>query len=115
MTVSSWISKEDFLSLLKNYSENDVKFGKSLNYRCFRNNCAKEEFLKELFFPDKLTKVLKQTIKDEERFVLYYLYSKKKGRVYVLRFYSKEIRVITIFPIGKKTLKKYYRGKFKKI
>jgi len=48
----------------------------------------------------------KQERNGEIRYALYFVYSGKKGRVYVLTFKEK-IRVITIYPLGRKTLSKY--------
>jgi len=58
--------------------------------------------------------VFRQERNNEERYSLYFIYSRSKGRVYVLRLYPDKIRVITIFPIGKRTLSKYFKRKFKK-
>jgi len=41
------------------------------------------------------------------------VYSSKTGRVYVLKF-TERIRVITVYPIGRQTLKNYKR-KIKKL
>lgn len=57
--------------------------------------------------------VEKQREQEETRYKLYFVYSSKTGRVYVLKFTDK-IRIITVYPIGKETLKKYKR-KFKKV
>ena len=105
--------KEEFIRLIKKYSKEEVEFGKDLDYLCFRNSCKKEDFLEDLFSYENLHIVIKQKRDNEERFLAYYIYSKRKGRAYVLRFYPDKIRVITIYPLGNRTLKKYTKGKFK--
>jgi hypothetical protein len=79
-------SRDDFFNLLKKYSFKDVEFGKDLDYLCFRNNASKEEFIKEIFSYENLQVIEKQERANEERFALYFIYSKTKGRVYILRF-----------------------------
>lgn len=108
------MNKKDFLVILKKYKPNNVEFGKDLEYLCFRNNCTKEELIKEILSLDNLSFVIEQKRQGEDRFVLYFIYHKSKGRVYVLRFYPEKIRIVTIFPIGKRTLNKYFKQKFKK-
>lgn len=108
------ITKEEFQKILAKYSKENVEFGKDLDYLCFRNNSSKEEFIEEIFSLEHLELINRQEKDKEERFALYFIYSKSRGRVYVLRFYPERIRVITIFPIGKRTLKKYFKRKLKK-
>ena len=105
--------KDDFVRILRRYNPESVEFGKDLAYLCFRNNASKEEFVNEIFSPENLQIIEKQEINNEERFALYFIYSKTRGRVYILRFYSEKIRVITIFPLGRRTLNKYFKRKFK--
>ena len=57
--------------------------------------------------------VEKQFREEEARYALYFIYSGARGRVYVLRFTDK-IRIVTVYPLGRTTLKNYNRGKFKK-
>lgn len=108
------ITKEEFKKILVKYKRENIEFGKDLNYLCFRNSGSKEEFIDEIFSLENLELINKQERNKEERFALYFIYSKSKGRVYVLRFYLENIRVVTIFPIGKKTLNKYFKRKLKK-
>jgi len=42
----------------------------------------------------------------EERFRCYFIYSHNRGRCYVLKF-NGDIKVITVFPLGRTTLKRY--------
>jgi len=105
--------KKEFIFLMKIYSKENIEFGKDLDYLCFRNNCKKENFLEDLFCYENLNVVVKQKRNNEERFALYYIYSEKRGRAYVLKFYADKIRIITIYSLGNKTLKKYNKRKFK--
>lgn len=107
------ISKEELRKILSKYKKEDIEFGKDLSYLCFRNGCSKEEFIKEIFALTDVEIIEKQE-RGEERFVIYLIYSKSKGRAYVLRFYPQKIRVITIFPLGRRTLSRYFKRKFKK-
>ena len=56
--------------------------------------------------------VEKQKEQGETRYKLYFVYSSKTGRVYVLKF-TKKIRIITVYPIGLHTLR-HYKRRFKK-
>ena len=107
------VLKEEIKNLLKNYLKENVEFGKDESYLCFRNDCSKEDFFEEIFSLNNFEYAVKQMKDGEERYALYYVYSKKKGRVYVLRFYPEKIRVITIFTIGRRTLNKYSKRRFK--
>lgn len=106
--------KEELIEIIKKYTPEDIVFGKDAEYLCFRNNCSIQEFIEEIFSFKNLEIVIKQNRDNEERFALYFIYSKSKGRAYILRFYPEKIRVITIFPMGKRTLNKYFKRKFKK-
>lgn len=68
---------------------------------------------KEILNYDNSEFIEKQKEQGEKRYKLYFVYSSKTGRVYVLKF-TKKIRVITVYPIGRQTLKNYKR-KFKKV
>lgn len=69
----------------------------------------------ELLNGKNLVHVVKQEVvylnQKEERFQCYFVYSKTKGRCYILKF-EEVIKVITVFPLGRTTLKRYTR-KFK--
>ena len=71
----------------------------------------KEEILnlKELTFTEKQTVEFEG--KKEERFRCYFVYSRNRRRCYILNFNDK-IKVITVFPLGRTTLKRY-RKRFK--
>ena len=103
---------EELKELIKRYKEKGFEWGKPIEYLEFRNGCSKEELEKEILDYGNVEFVEKQREQEETRYKLYIVYSSKTGRVYVLTFTSK-IRIITIYPIGRTTLKNYKR-KFKK-
>jgi hypothetical protein len=81
-----------------------------LNWLEERNNKTVEDMKSELLNPEKLMFAQEQSVcfknNPEKRFRCYFVYSKSKGRCYILRF-NKEVKVITAFPLGRKTLKRY--------
>ena len=100
-----------FEILLKNYSKKDVAFGKTEKYILDRINASKEEVINELFSGEKLEFVEKQEKNNEIRHALFFVYSKRKGRVYVVKF-GRELRIITAYPLGRRTLSKYKKKRF---
>ena len=104
---------EELKSLIEKYKEKGFEWGKPIDYLEFRNGCSKEEMEKEILDCGDAEFVEKQKEQGETRYKLYFVYSSKTGRVYVLKF-TEKIRVITVYPIGKQTLKNYKR-KFKKV
>jgi len=77
-----------------------------------RNKITVEEMKEELWTAKCLFFTHRQIIsyqgKEEERFKCYFVYSNTKGRCYVLRF-NHQVKVITVFPLGRRTLVKYKR------
>ncbi len=105
--------KEELIRLIEKYREKGFEWGKPLDYLEFRNGCSREEMEKEILDYNNLEFVEKQKEDGETRYKLYFVYDFKKGRVYVLKF-TEKIRIITVYPLGKQTLKNYER-KFKKV
>jgi len=103
---------EELKDLISKYKDKGFEWGKPIEYLEFRNGCSKEEMEIEILNYDNVEFVEKQLEQDETRYKLYFVYSSKTGRVYVLKF-TEKIRIITVYPIGKTTLKNY-KGKFKK-
>ena len=58
--------------------------------------------LKDLEFAER------QERKEEIRYALFFIYGSKRGREYVITF-SENLTVITIFPLGRKTVRKYHK------
>ena|SRR3989344_1999981 len=92
--------------LIERYKEKGFRYAKPIDFLLERINDTKENIEKELIDFKDLKFYEKQERKGEIRYTLYYVYSNRKGRVYVIAFENK-IVIVTIFPIGKKTLKKY--------
>lgn len=104
---------EELISLIEKYKKSGFEWGKPIDYLEFRNGCSKEEMEKEILNCENIEFVEKQREQGETRYKLYFVYDFKKGRIYVLKF-TEKIRVITVYPLGKQTLKNYKR-KFKKV
>ena len=104
---------EELRILIEEYKNKGFEYGKPIEYLEFRNSITKEEIEKEILNLENLEFVGKQFIEGDTRYALYYIYSGSKGRVYVVKFTDK-IRIITIYPLGRTTLRNYKRDKFKK-
>ncbi len=104
---------EELRILIEKYKEKGFEWGKPIDYLEFRNGCSKEEMEKEILNYECVEFVDKQKEQGETRYKLYFVYSSKTGRVYVLKF-TEKIRIITVYSIGRQTLKNYKR-KFKKV
>ena len=104
---------EELRKFIEEYKDKGFEYGKPIEYLEFRNGISKEEIEKEILELNGIEFVERQNIESEKRYKLYYVYSSRSGRVYVLKF-TKKIRIITIYPLGRSTLKNYNR-KFKKV
>jgi len=99
--------------LIDKLKSNGFEYGKPLDYFLKRNRVLEEiEFKQDILNLKNLVKIVKQSYPNEVRYVLYFVYSSKIGRVYTLTFRDR-IRVITIFPLGRTTLRKYKKTRFK--
>ncbi len=102
---------------VKKYSKDQIIFTKFhlLDWLCKRNNCTLDLMRNEILRLTDFVFCEKQEVefngKKEERFRCYFVYSNNRGRCYVLRF-NRDIKIITVFPLGRTTLKKYGK-KFK--
>ena len=103
---------EELKELVEKYKERGFEWGKPIEYLEFRNGCSKKEMEKEILDCSNTEYVEKQRVQEETRYKIYFVYSSKKGRVYVLKF-TEKIRVVTVYPLSWVTIKKYKR-KFKK-
>ena len=104
---------EELKDLIDKYKEKGFEWGKPIDYLEFRNGCSREEMEKEILDHDDIEFVEKQGEQGETRYKLYFVYSSRTGRVYVMKF-TEEIRIITVYPIERQTLKNYKR-KLKKV
>lgn len=93
--------------LIQKHKKGDISFGKSLNFLLSRIKLNQEEVEEEIFNCNNLVFTEKQIRNEEIRFALYFVYSRKRGRKYILTFKENKLKIITAFPLGRKTLKKY--------
>jgi hypothetical protein len=103
---------EEVKDLIEKYKDKGFQWGKPIDYLEFRNGNSREEMEKDLLDYKNVVFVAKQKEQEETRYKIYMVYSSRTGRVYVLKFTDK-IRIITVYPLGKTTLKNY-KAKFKK-
>ena len=99
--------------LIKKNKTKGFEYGKPVDYLCFRNKAKKEDFESDLINCKDLKLAIKQEREGEIRYILYFVYSSRRGRAYAIVCREK-IRIITIWPLGRRTLKKYRKEKFKK-
>lgn len=104
---------EEIKERIAELKEKGFEFGKSQEYLKHRVGASFEEMQRELESCDKLIFTDRREVDGEVRYTLYFVYNKRKGRVYAITFRDK-IRVITVFPLGRRTLNKYYKQRFKK-
>ena len=102
---------KEIKKLISAFSEETIEFGKKEEYILERINSTKEKVIRELLILENLEFVEKQERKNETRYALYFVYSKRNGRVYIITLKDK-LRVITAYPLGKKTLSKYDKKRF---
>lgn len=102
---------EEIKKIISELKSKEVEFRKSEDYLLNRINATKKEIEEELSNLNNLEFVEKQERNDEIRYALFFVYSRRKGRVYVLTFKDK-IVLVTAFPIGRNTLKKYNKKRF---
>lgn len=99
--------------IIRNFKNKGFEFGKTEKYLKHRIGISFKEMEEELQTCKNLIFTEKREINGEERYTLYFVYTKKSGRAYAIIFRNK-IRIITVFPLGKRTLIKYNRKRFKK-
>lgn len=97
--------------LIKKYKKEDIVFDKTLKYLCERNIADENEFKEEIINCNDIAYTEKQERFQGTRYALFFIYNKKKGRCYVLEF-NTQIVVVTIFPLGRRTLRRYKSKRF---
>lgn len=104
---------EELKNKLKSYKREDIVFTKPnleilLSDRKLDRNELIEEILslKNLKYIETEERIHKGI--NELRYRLYFVYSRSRGRFYVVRFNSK-LKIITVFRLGRKTLNRYKR------
>ena len=98
---------DEFKVGLRKYKKEDIEFGKSLDFLLSRLKTTKDKIEGEILNCDKLSFIEEQSKDNETRYALFFIYDKRKGREYVITFRNNKLRIITIFPLGRKTLIKY--------
>lgn len=93
--------------IIQKYKKDNIEYGKDLSFLIHRIKASKEEIDEEILKCDNLSFTEKQIREGEIRYALFFVYSKRKGRKYVITFRDSRLRIITIFPLGKKTLRRY--------
>jgi len=114
MLVMSNDYSKSVKSMLIKMKERGIEFGKPIPFMESESGMSEEEIRKGLFNFDELEFTEKQDHDGETRYALYFVHNRRKGHRFVITFREK-IRLITVFPLGRHTLAKYYKKKFKKI
>ena len=104
---------EEARKKISELKEKGFEFGKSERYLNHRTGITLENMKTELRNLNNLVFTDRKDINGEIRYTLYFVYNKRSGRAYAITFRDK-IRVITAFPLGRRTLNKYYKQRFKK-
>ena len=107
--------KEDFSEevkkLISDYKKDDISYAKPVDFLLPRIEATKEEIEKDIINCENLKFTGKQQKDGETRYVMYFVYNSKKGRVYVVTFKDK-IVIITAYPFGRRTLVRYRKRRF---
>lgn len=98
---------EEVKKIIEKYKKENITIGKEIDFLLKRNEVSREEIVSEILSCKNLFLTKKQVKDGETRYVLFFLYNNRKGRQYVITFRDKELRIITIFPLGRKTIKRY--------
>ena len=102
-----FMNLDEIRTKLKTYKKENIEFGKSLDILLSRIKESKANVEEEILNCNNLYFVEKQVRDREVRYSLFFIYNSKKGREYIITFRLDKIRIITIFPLGRKTLRKY--------
>ncbi len=98
---------------VKNYQLSDIKFTKIklLNWLEKRNKSTIQDLKTEVHNSTNLVFVAKQEGEfqgsKEIRYKCYHIFSGSRGRCFILTFNNSNIKVITVFPLGRTTISKY--------
>jgi len=106
---------EEALNLIRKYKDNKWEFGKP-------EEVISHDFSQKLSYED-IKNILsaltepefthREKRDGEFRYTIHTKDSKYRGKTFVITVRNESIRVITAFPMGKRTYKKYNRKKFK--
>jgi hypothetical protein len=98
---------EEARALIGKYRKGGIVFGKDTAFLLRRTKLSEKEIKNEVFSCKDLSFTGKQEKDGEVRYALFFVYGKRKGRKYVVTFRDGNIRIITVFPLGRKTLRRY--------
>jgi len=70
-----------------------------------RVKLLRQEIEEEIINCKNLSFTEKQVKDNEIRYALFFIYTKRRGRKYIITFRNGGIRIITIFPLGRKTIR----------
>jgi hypothetical protein len=104
---------EEVKKLVKKYNKEDIEYHKPLKYLCQRNSLTQEEIEEAIMSCKGISLTELQEKPYETRYALFFVYNKRKGKCFVLTFDDK-ITVVTIYPMGRKTILRYKKKRFKK-
>ena len=93
--------------LIKGYKKEDIEYGKKLDFLIKRLKTDEKDITNEILDCNNLSYTEKQSRNNEIRYALFFIYSRKKGRKYVVTFRDSKLRIITAIPLGRRTLKRY--------
>ena len=83
--------------IIKKYKKEDIVFGKPADSLISRIKSNRQEIESEILSCANLSLTKKQEKDGEIRYKLFFVYSRKKGREYVITFRDDNLRIITIF------------------
>ncbi len=98
--------------LIKKYKKEDIKYLKPIEYLSKRNQMTKEQMDGKIINLNDLKYTEKQEKPSGTRYALFFIHSTIKGHCYVLEF-DKNIKVATIYPLGRRTIRRYKKKRFK--
>ncbi len=98
---------KEVIELIKRYRKENIIFGKAWDFLYRRVKISEEEVKKEILNCKNLAFAEEQIKNGEKRYALFFIYGGKRGRKYVINFRCFQIRIITIIPLGRTTIKRY--------
>lgn len=104
---------EEIKEFLKKHKGKNIRFAKDKSLLFERIKATEREVEEEIFNCRGLEYTEKQEKEGEIRYALFFVYSKKRGRIYILTFSENELIIITAFPMGRRTLRRYTKKRFK--
>ena len=104
---------EEVKKLIKEYKKEDIEYHKPIKYLCQRNSLTQDEIEESIMSCKEISFTELQEKSYETRYALFFVYNKRRGNCFVLTF-DEKITVVTIYPIGRKTILRYKKKRFNK-